>query len=79
MDERRLTDTPMMSILFICLALGIIVYWIGPPGLMHKSFSDKLFNDFLTVNEIEDRIRNIRLGNKELEDELAQLGGNENK
>jgi hypothetical protein len=66
-----------MTMLGVGLTLLVVTFLIGPSSLFLRSHSDNMFNDFLTVSEIEDRIRRIRLENKALEDELAQLSGSD--
>lgn len=66
-----------MAILSAALALIIITFYVGPTGLYRKNHAENVFNDFLTVNQIEDSIRKIRLENQALEEELAQLSGSE--
>lgn len=77
LDSRDLYDYKYMYIMGCLLLLGWATFMIGPTVLTGKNDTERMYEDYLTVNAIEDKIREIRLQNKSLEDELAQLKGSD--
>lgn len=77
LDGRQLNDYKMMVIISMGMVFLTISFYIGTTTLFNRSPADYLFSDYLTVNQIEDRIRDIRLQNQALEEELAQLSGSD--
>jgi hypothetical protein len=66
-----------MIILSMAIVLGSITLYMGTGKLVRRTYATFLLHDHVTVNAIEDRIREIRIENKKLEDELAALKGSD--
>lgn len=70
-------DFKYIYIIGLTLLLCSATFMIGPTVLTGKNDTERMFEDYITVNAIEDKIREIRINNQALEEELAQLRGSE--
>ena len=75
MDTRDLYDTKAQLIISFTLFILLFVMTVGPVTLWGGDQAKPIFQGFLTVHQLEENMRSIRLENKRLEDELAALRG----
>ena len=73
MDTRDIFSDKMQLIILFSTMLAMIVFLIGPSKLMGGDPSNRNFQDFLTVTELEEEIRRIREENSRLLSELKPL------
>ena len=66
LDERDLIDYKTQLITGFGLLLILVVFFWGSTSLFGGGNSRKLFNDYMTIHQIEDGIRGIRSQNKQL-------------
>jgi hypothetical protein len=75
MDTRDLYDYKMQFIILGLLALSSICLLIGNTSLLSGHLSNRIYQDVITIGELESSIKKIREENSALLDELNSLTG----
>jgi hypothetical protein len=73
MDERDLYDTKIMLMNGAALFVFFVLFGWGSAKLYLGSSGKRVFDDYLTITELENNIRRIRIENAQLEEKLASL------